>query len=268
MSPQYHCKFDDLFDTLKPSAGNLRPLSSWQTKAGFSESESDDRLAMGELHSDPLDSTGTPYSRATLETGNEQNNNQSDQDGNINPRPVEDERLTQDDEATESLSETQLETGEPYEDELAQRIVTRSGRLVRLPNQLLDFTLSVPWDVLHDAEYDIQDEMLDPIAFHSFAMAASSNPDILYLSQARKARDWKQFEEAMAKEVQLHEQMAHWELVRRDALPEGTQILPAVWAFRRKRRIAMQEVSEQLLKFLVVVVGSGSVYIRERYSRN
>lgn len=39
VSPQCHCKHDDLFDALKPSAGNLRPTSSWQEKAGLGDIE-------------------------------------------------------------------------------------------------------------------------------------------------------------------------------------------------------------------------------------
>ena len=62
------------------------------------------------------------------------------------------------------------------------------------------------------------------------AMAASSNPDILYLDEAMKAEDWPQFHEAMGKEVNAHEGGTHWGLVKRADLPEGTEILPAVWA--------------------------------------
>jgi hypothetical protein len=35
VSPQFHCQFDDLFDTLKKSSGNVHPSSQWQVKAGF-----------------------------------------------------------------------------------------------------------------------------------------------------------------------------------------------------------------------------------------
>lgn len=33
--PQCHCRYDDLCDTLKASAGNVIPASKWQAKAGF-----------------------------------------------------------------------------------------------------------------------------------------------------------------------------------------------------------------------------------------
>jgi hypothetical protein len=96
--------------------------------------------------------------------------------------------------------------------------------------------LHVSWEVFHDGGYQIQDEMEDPIAF-----AASSNPDIMYYDQAMKEPDSKQFEQAMLDEVQSHTDLGNWEIVHKDEIPEGTTLLPAVWAMRRKRHIATQE---------------------------
>jgi len=56
------------------------------------------------------------------------------------------------------------------------------------------------------------------------------------------APDSDEFRRAMFKEVESHVTNKHWELVKRADLPAGTEVLPAVWAFRRKRRIASQEV--------------------------
>jgi hypothetical protein len=78
--------------------------------------------------------------------------------------------------------------------------------------------------------------MEDPIAF-----AASSNPDIMYYDQAMKEPDSKQFEQAMLDEVQTHTDLGNWEIVHKDEIPEGTSLLPAVWAMRRKRHIATRE---------------------------
>jgi hypothetical protein len=117
---------------------------------------------------------------------------------------------------------------------------TRSGRVVRPPNRLMDemeVALLVPWEVFHDGGYDIQNDMEDPIAF-----AASSNPDIMYLNDAIQAPDSNKFREAMADEVNSHTNMKHWTIIKRSSLPAGTEVLPAVWAMRRKRRIATQEV--------------------------
>eukprot|EP00978_Attheya_sp_CCMP212_P022796 scaffold68573_cov79-Attheya_sp.AAC.1 len=79
--------------------------------------------------------------------------------------------------------------------------------------------------------------MADPIAF-----AASSDPDNLYLHEAMREPDKKQFMEAMKKEVSSHEGNHHWELTKRSSIPKQHKVLPAVWAMKRKRRIATREV--------------------------
>ena len=52
----------------------------------------------------------------------------------------------------------------------------------------------------------------------------------------------EQFLDAMLKEVRDHERRAHWKRVRRDQVKElgGNKVLPAVWAFARKRELITQ----------------------------
>ena len=258
VSPQYQCRYDDLFDTMRPSAGNLKPLSSWQMRAGFVESDDDHcNEALDVLNREPADTQAradtvpttdyrqpddAPLPSESIEdkTPIQQELNVPSQipthhdDGGAAQRRRQPRRLT----AIPRAPNVANDAHEPP----PQRI-TRSGRVVRLPKRFREeVAFSVPWDVLHNQDYDIQDEMQDPIAFHPQAMAASNNPDILYLREAQRAHDWKQFEQAMEKEVRSHEDMDHWELIKRDQLPPGASVLPAVWAFRRKRRIATQEI--------------------------
>ena len=77
--------------------------------------------------------------------------------------------------------------------------------------------------------------MNDPIAF-----AASADPDTMYLHQAKKEPDWLNFRSAMQREVSSHENNDHWELVSRESVPEGVQILPLVWSMKQKRRISTE----------------------------
>ena len=53
MSPQFHCTFDDLFETLWPSAGNPRPVSNWQGKTGFT------------MDDDVVEEKGAPKSKSS-----------------------------------------------------------------------------------------------------------------------------------------------------------------------------------------------------------
>jgi hypothetical protein len=64
----------------------------------------------------------------------------------------------------------------------------------------------------------------------------------MYVDQALKAPDKREFLKAMQKEVEAHTEKKHWELVLRSDVPEGTRVLPAVWAMKRKRRITTREV--------------------------
>ena len=73
-----------------------------------------------------------------------------------------------------------------------------------------------------DAKYRIQQDMEDPIA-----IAASNDPDTMYVDQALKEPDRKEF---------------IWKIVPILSVPVGTKILPAVWAMKRITRIATREV--------------------------
>eukprot|EP00978_Attheya_sp_CCMP212_P017515 scaffold46797_cov52-Attheya_sp.AAC.1 len=89
-----------------------------------------------------------------------------------------------------------------------------------------------------ERELQLQDNMMDPIAF-----AASSDPDKMYLHEAMKAPDKRQFMKAMVKEVSSHQDNQHWLLMKRTSIPKGKKVLPAaVWAMKRKRRITTREI--------------------------
>jgi len=95
------------------------------------------------------------------------------------------------------------------------------------------FEAQVIFNALIDLEIDTN---------HPLSFAASSDPDTMYLDQALREPDREQFIEAMQKEIADHEERGHWEVVRRDSLPPGTPILPAIWSMKRKRRLTTREV--------------------------
>jgi hypothetical protein len=68
VSPQFHVKFDDLFETLRPSAGNAVPVSMWQTQTGFVQGKESGRPANrakspGEQQNDPAGGVIPPTER-------------------------------------------------------------------------------------------------------------------------------------------------------------------------------------------------------------
>jgi hypothetical protein len=74
------------------------------------------------------------------------------------------------------------------------------------------------------------------------AYAASADPDVMYLDEAMKQPDHKQFKDAMTKEITDHIEKEFWSLFPKANLAANTKIIPMVWAMRQKRRIATREI--------------------------
>ena len=80
-------------------------------------------------------------------------------------------------------------------------------------------------DLFHHAHLELQERMRNPIAFHAEMMG-----DILYLQQALRQHDVKEFVQAVVKEVNGHVVCKNWTLKRRSKIPEDVQIVPSVWS--------------------------------------
>ncbi len=87
-------------------------------------------------------------------------------------------------------------------------------------------------------DYEVQTAAEDPIAF----AASKSDPDTLNFKDAMNAQDSAAFKKAMLKECDAHTDNEHWEVWAKADVPPEQDILPAVWAFKRKRRIDTREV--------------------------
>ncbi|MFM8435194.1 MAG: reverse transcriptase domain-containing protein [Planctomycetia bacterium] len=96
---------------------------------------------------------------------------------------------------------------------------------------------STYYEVLHEDEYLLQDQMSDPIAFLS-----SQSSDTMYFDQAMHQEDREHFIQAIIDEANAHIEAKHWELIPRSQVPVDTDILPAVWSMKRKRDIKTRKV--------------------------
>jgi hypothetical protein len=79
---------------------------------------------------------------------------------------------------------------------------------------------------------------VDPL----LAFTASNDPDVMYLHEAMRQPDRRQFLKVMQQEVEGQTKNGNWSIIPRTKVPQGSTILPAVWAMRRKRRIDTREV--------------------------
>jgi hypothetical protein len=95
------------------------------------------------------------------------------------------------------------------------------------------------YDRLHDSHLNLQDRMRHPIAFLAEMMG-----DVMYLHQALRQPDSKEFVEAVIKEVNGHIDNDHWKLIPRTEVPEGTEVVPSVWAMQRKRDLTTGKVTK------------------------
>jgi hypothetical protein len=76
------------------------------------------------------------------------------------------------------------------------------------------------------------------------AMKAKADPDTLYLHEAMRQPDWKDFSEAMQVEIEQQVAAGIYTITLRSKLPKGATVLPAVWQLRRKRDIRTGKVKK------------------------
>ena len=252
VSPQFHVKFDDFFETVQHKATDLdAPDPEWKYLSGFAIHKGQPRpSAKGPLGDLIVPRRGPPNAPLPAATTPGQVTQQ--------PHPVTN---TNNEDGAPSGAEPPTTVVQapptqhvPEQGPQASAVrQTRSGRVVtNTPRYDQSVTQRsqglVAWEVLVDqderedvptasSQYALQKALEDPIAF-----AASSNPDILYWDQAMKAHDRDKFIEAVGVELDGHEKMGNYEPVPLSEIPKGAKLIDMVWSMRRKRRINTQEV--------------------------
>ncbi len=68
--------------------------------------------------------------------------------------------------------------------------------------------------------------------------------DIMYLHQALRQPDDKEFVEAAIMEVNGHINNKHWKLIPCTEVPECTEVVPSVWAMQRKQDLMTGRVTK------------------------
>ena len=236
VSPQYHVRFDSLFETLKRQR---QPKSEWQRICHFRSEKKEEwqlgRRGQGKTRS-PLLSQAERYP----DTSSIPLQQQATDD--FAPPQGQEDSSEPEDHSNEGAEESST-ISEPSENEAPQPTQTRSGRTVHPPSWHTEFVAhQVEFETIDQDLYVEEDKMTaldDPILY---ANKASNDPDTLYMHEALRAPDAAEFKEAMVKEVVDHTERGHWEVIPKSDLPAGETILPAVWSMRRKRRIATREV--------------------------
>ena len=257
VSPQFHVKFDDFFETVGNSPTDMDlPEPEWKYLSGFvikkDKPDKDSKGALSTLLAPRRGARKVTNDPAPAQVPAEAPN------GHSNDEPIMGSLDGIDDLAEQTPQGIAVSPTAPEEPPVAEPPTpasrqTRSGRTIRnTPRYEQSVTQReqglVAWEVLLDqdeqeqvptaaSQYKIQKSLENPLAF-----AASDNPDILYWDQAMKAPDWVKFVEAVGTELDGHEKMGNYEPVPLSQVPKGTKLIDMVWSMRRKRRIKTQEV--------------------------
>lgn len=220
-SPQFHVRYDDTFQTLKKPAYVIP--SCWQKLSGLQ-----------------LDKKQTKYLTKADITGNIPITEHSPI---INAATTTISPTVVDEVIEDVILHAGNETEEPdhidennTDDEDEQQFpTTRAGRVSKPPKRYEDY-------VSHNANATLNEGGFDTDDMTYSAQAASTDPDVMYLHEALQAPDREQFITAMEKEINSHVSNENWIIVDRKDIPAEKTIVPAVWAMRRKRDIATQQV--------------------------
>jgi Reverse transcriptase (RNA-dependent DNA polymerase) len=226
VSPQFHVRYDDTFQTLRNS-NIIR--SQWQTLAGFQTDGFARKSVKSKSHiptSQNIDISATMGHR---------DNNVDVEGEQEDPEHIdhEIEGDTIDESGLFDVSDDEAEIEHPDKDVQGYHPrMTRSGRISRFPRRYDEYVALL-----------LQEESINEVE-RTMALAASTDPDILYLNEALQAEDKVEFIRAMHKEVQAHVDNKNWVVVKRSTIPKDRKVLPAVWAMRRKRDIATRKITK------------------------
>jgi Reverse transcriptase (RNA-dependent DNA polymerase) len=245
VSPQFHLRYDNLFETV--SDGRVNPparVSKWQSLVGFQETTNKPQKGVSRAKADIDVGTLGPLPVTPPELPEEPDIlHDPDRDRSISREQLSVEPLDIDSKV--GPLGNPVDTTNPTGVCRSGRNRTQTQRFIESQQQLQDGVVAyvAAYEALDPLIYKEDRELqlfeLDPIAF---VLKATSDPDTLYYHEAMKEHDAPQFCTAMTKEVDDHTFKQHWQLVRRNQVPEGVQVLPAVWAMKRKRGIAMREI--------------------------
>ena len=83
----------------------------------------------------------------------------------------------------------------------------------------------------------------DSITDNPMAYAATlADEDTMYLHEAQRQPDWDEFQKAMGKEINDHQEGGHWEVIPKSKMPRGHKVMRGVWSMKRKRRVGTGEI--------------------------
>ena len=241
VSPQFHTKFDDFFETVNYPRNTASDPATWQTKARLKH-RANKKIKRARVHTPAMEQNQemqTPPQlpkrpRTTKDTQSaagihdDIHDDETIRTGTINEQPVRTSGRIR------KPSRRQIE----HETQTHEQLGTDD-----MPIQGPMAYCAVAYEALATARHATQ----EAIEAHCFASSVGGrkkggDPDTLSFGEAMKAEDKDRFIDAMAEEVAAHEGNNNWELFPRAQVPAGHPISRGVWSMKRKRRILTGEI--------------------------
>ncbi len=243
VSPQFHINFDPSFHTVKQDEYD----SKWQLKAGFigqrepkknppkqglsEPARKRPKVSWNLLQTKATDRNPPPEGAADLASPQSTEANDRIQDKDT-------ESLQQPDASHQNGSSTgQTPDKTPRkEQEPVERLI--EAMMAEIKEQTSN---DIEGEIFClEAMFPYREDDIHPLT----AFKATSDPDTMYLHEAMKEPDKKEFIEAMRKEVRDQSENGNFTVMPRSQLPKGATVLPTVWQMKRKRNIRTRKVKK------------------------
>ena len=251
ISPQFHCVFDDNFDTVK---GEQADTSIWKVKAHLQEAKEQaaEVTTQSSLISGPKHQPATslrPYSRDIPQTLQDLSQLLPDApattDGDQVPdppalpmeNPIRPAATELQDPAPAQVERHQQESSTTQPPIIiAPTGYTRTSRQIRHPARFA----YAAYHCKHLAQTGIQSVFdFHPFAsLRAFALTIAQPdgyPDAMPLNVALQQPDCDKFIHAMARELEQHTELKHWKIIHKSQVPQNAKPIPMVWTLLCKR---------------------------------
>ena len=247
-SPQFHCRFDDFFETTQLSSSDVEVQCSWKRLSGFATYNNSPTQRINQ-HVRPI---GTNQAVAPTQDTEEDASFTNDISDDVNDSLVSEGVMVSEGADAPLPSTPAASAGtssrgrvrtmsRAMQDSVSQRSFYGESNMhyMQALQAVTVEEAEFQYALDHDFHLGLQDRMRHPIAFHAEMMG-----DIMYFHQAMQQDDADEFVKAVVKEVNGHIEHNRWQLVHRDQVPEGIDPIPSVWSMRRKRNLTTNEVTK------------------------
>ena len=234
VSPQFHISFDPGFQTVT----NDDLDTQWQTKAGFVSQ----RERRAPKPTTMTETSNNPNKRSSSNSeGVETPKPKRSRFGNIDTVPQRDINVS---------LQKQNDSNQP-KDSMLQQTHIDSPIKEREPVEVLIEAMMA--ENQETTKQDVEGEIfcIEAMFPHKedenhplLAFKATSDPDTMYLHEAMKEPDKKEFLTAMQKEVTDQAENGNFSIIHKSKVPKKATILPTVWQMKRKRNIRTWEVKK------------------------